>query len=166
MSNPSDETKPNPATPARSRRRRLIPVVVLLVAVIGIAGALLWQKFVGFGAPTQAASTETESAAAAVVTETSPASDNPVQLLKDIQTAQQQTADKLEDLQRQLAAEQGERKLLSEQVAALSGRVNALSASNASATTGMVLQAAKKKPTPPAAAAPRPAGASRQAGPQ
>ena len=85
-------------------------------------------------------------------------------MLKDLQTAQQQMEDKLEDVQRQLAAEQGERKLISDQVAALSSRVNAMSASNAFATTGAGSQAAKKKPKLPDSAALRPVGANRQAG--
>jgi hypothetical protein len=46
------------------------------------------------------------------------------QSVKGLQTSQQNMADQLEVIQRQLASEQGERKLLSEQVGALSGRVD------------------------------------------
>jgi uncharacterized protein HemX len=166
MSNSSDETKPAEARTVRSWRRRVIPLVVLLLAAGGIGGVALWQKHGELVAPSQTAETETESAPATPVTaEASQGLDTTAQLLKDLQTAQQQAADKLEDLQRQLAAEQDERKQLSDQVAALAGRVNSLSASNASVTSGTALQAAKKKPKLPDTAAPRPAGASRQAGP-
>jgi uncharacterized protein HemX len=164
MSNPSDETNPKESRTVRSRRRRIIPVAVLLLAVAGIGGVVLWEKYGGLVAPSQSAATETESPAATpVAVETSEGSDTTAQLLKDLQTAQQQAADKLEDLQRQIAAEQGERKLLAEQVEALTGRVNSLSASNAS--VGTALQAAKKKPKSPDTVALRPAGGNRQAGP-
>ncbi|MFZ1153481.1 MAG: hypothetical protein WAN93_01110 [Solirubrobacteraceae bacterium] len=140
--------------------------MLLLLAAAGIGGAVYWDKYGGgFSSPSQLAAAEPSTATPAAA-ETSDASpETAAQLLKDLQTVQQQTSDKLEDIQRQLAAEQGERKLLSEQVAALSGRVNGLSASNASATTGMAAQTAKKKPNLPAGAAPRPVGVNRQAGP-
>ena len=160
MSDPSDETNPNESRAVRSGRRRVIPVVVLLLAVAGIGGVVLWEKYGGSDAPSQTAATETESPATTpVAVETSQSSDTTAQLLKDLQTAQQQAADKLEDIQRQLAAEQDERKQLSEQVEALTGRVNSLSASNAS--VGTALQAAKKKPKSPDTVALRPAGANR-----
>jgi uncharacterized protein HemX len=166
MSNSSDETKPAEARTVRSWRRRVIPIVVLLLAAAGVGGVVIWQKHGEFVAPSQTAETETQSTPATpVAAETSQGLDTTAQLLKDLQTAQQQAADKLEDLQRQLAAEQDERKLLSDQVAALAGRVNSLSASNASVTSGTALQAAKKKSKLPDTAAPRPVGGSRQAGP-
>jgi uncharacterized protein HemX len=162
MSNSSDETNPQEARTVRSWRRRVIPIVVLLLAAAGIGGVVLWEKYGGFAAPSQTAATETETESPAttpVAVETSQGSDTTAQLLKDLQTSQQQAADKLEDIQRQLAAEQGERKLLAEQVEALTGRVNSLSASNAS--VGTALQAAKKKPKLPDTVALRPAGGNR-----
>jgi chromosome segregation ATPase len=68
------------------------------------------------------------------------------QSVTGLQTSQQHMADQLELIQRQLASEQGERKMLSEQVEALSGRVDGLSASAPSVTTGTASQSAKKKP--------------------
>ena len=165
MSNSSDETDPKEPRTVRSRRRRVIPVVVLLLAAAGVGGFVLWEKYGGLVAPSQTAATETETespAATPVAAETSQSPDTTAQLLKDLQTAQQQAADKLEDIQRQLAAEQDERKSLSEQVEALTGRVNSLSASNAS--VGTALQAAKKKPKSPDSVALRPAGGNRQTG--
>jgi uncharacterized protein HemX len=164
MSNPSDDTKPSQARVARSRRRRILPVVVLLLAVAGIGGVVLWEKYGRSVAPSQTAEADTSGATPAA-TETSEPLDPTAQLLKDLQTAQQQMADKLEDVQRQLAAEQEERKAISDQVAALSSRINGMSASNAFATTGAAAQAAKKKPKSPDASPLRPAGANRQAGP-
>jgi chromosome segregation ATPase len=119
--------------------------VVLLSLVVGIGGVVLWQKYGSdLGALSQMIASRLSTTGPA--TETSEAADTATPSLKDLQTSQQQMADKLEDIQRQIAAEQGERKLLSDQLAALSGRVNGLSTSNASVTTGMALQAAKKKP--------------------
>lgn len=68
-------------------------------------------------------------------------------MVKDLAASLQQATDKLEVTQRRLAAEQGERQLLSEQVGALSARLSALSASNAS-----VSSAASNAPVPAAAA--------------
>src|SRR5205814_10636862 len=123
-----------------------IAAIALILLAMAIGGAVLvWGKFGSTGASSQTAATEpsAETADAAEM----PA--NAAQVLKDLQTVQQQMAERLDDIQRQLAAEQGERKLLSDQVAALSSRVNGLSASNASATTGMALSpTAKKKPAP------------------
>src|SRR5438552_2233710 len=168
MSNSLDDPKRNPTRAARSRRGGRLGVAALLLFAAATGGVVLWQKNGGlpalsqFGILSQMAASETSTTAPAAA-ETL---DTTAQLLKDLQTSQQQTADKLEDIQRQLASEQGERKLLSEQLAALSGRVNALSTSNASVTTGMAPQAVKKKPKLPdaAALALRPAGANRQAG--
>ena len=57
------------------------------------------------------------------------------QTVKDLQAAQQSAANQISDLQRQLSAEQGERKLLSEQVGALAARVDRLLTPNAETTT-------------------------------
>ena len=91
------------------------------------------------------------------VPQTSVASAQPMdelrQMVKDLGASLQQTMDKLEVTQRQLAAEQGERQLLSEQVGALSARVSALSASNASvaAPAPAAPLLPKKKPLAPIA---------------
>src|SRR2546421_10429307 len=131
MSKSSDQTKASPARSIRSRLRRLLTAALILLAV-SIGGVVLWETYGGVDASSQTATTEMAIATPAAM-ETSEGSQAATQLLKELQISQQQTADKLEDIQRQLASEQGERKLLSEQLAALSSRVNALSASNASA---------------------------------
>jgi Tfp pilus assembly protein FimV len=66
------------------------------------------------------------------------------QSVRGLQASQQQMADQLELIQRQLASEQGERKMLSEQVGALSGRVDGLSTPATSVTTGTTSQSPKK----------------------
>lgn len=55
------------------------------------------------------------------------------QRLNDIQIGQTKLTDQVSQLQRTIRAEQGERKLLSDQLGSLSGRVDALSSSNANA---------------------------------
>ncbi|MGR4930247.1 hypothetical protein ACIPUD_26095 [Bradyrhizobium sp. CAR08] len=56
------------------------------------------------------------------------------QATKELQTAQQKQAEQVADLQRRIAAEQGERKLLSDQLGSVSARVDALASSNADAS--------------------------------
>jgi len=53
------------------------------------------------------------------------------QTTKDIQTGQQKLTEQVNELQRRIAGEQGERKLLSDQLGAISGRVDALASSKA-----------------------------------
>ena len=53
------------------------------------------------------------------------------QTVSSLESAQQQVADQISELQRQLLNQQGERKLLSEQVGALSARVDSLMDSTA-----------------------------------
>ena len=59
--------------------------------------------------------------------------------IKHLQSSQKQLQNRVERVEMQLTKEQGEAKLLSDQVGALSGRVNGLSA------TGSISQGAKKK---------------------
>jgi uncharacterized protein HemX len=152
MRNTSDDTKRSTARAARSGRGQTIVALLVLVGV-GSGAFVLWEKYGGFVASSAMDSSQTFTA--------SEASDATTQAVKDLQASQQQMADKIDGVMRQLAAEQGERKLLSEQVAALSGRVSGISGSNASVrasgiaganasiTTGMA--AAKRKPKPPEA---------------
>jgi uncharacterized protein HemX len=145
MSSSSDEAKAAPARHVRFGLRRALAVAIVLLA-ISLGAVVLWEKYGGMDASSSTAADPTVTTAAA--TETAEVSDMTSQVLKELQSSQQQMAEKLEDIQRQLASEQGERRLLSEQLAALSSRVNALSASNASATTGMAAPPAKKRPAP------------------
>jgi len=66
------------------------------------------------------------------------------QSIKDLQAANQRAADQISDFQRQLAAQQGEQKLLNQKVEALSARVDRVT--NAEAATPR--RAAKRKRDP------------------
>jgi Tfp pilus assembly protein FimV len=146
---------------ARSRRLRSsrASAAILLLLACGMAAVVLRQNFGGLVSLYQVGSTQSS-----VPVTQAPASDamnQPVeelrQMVKDLAASLQQATDKLEVTQRRLAAEQGERQLLSEQVGALSARLSALSASNASvsssASSASVPAAPgpsllKKRPTP------------------
>ncbi len=125
MSDQSDNDRPG--------SRRAPPWFVLAIVAVLAGGALLWAN-------------HWRSSNSAKVATAQPAPPPPVvddaarqavaalqQAVKDLQTAQQGAADQMRDVQRQLAAEQGERKLLSEQLGALSARVDSLMAPNAEA---------------------------------
>jgi Tfp pilus assembly protein FimV len=137
------------ARPRRPRSSRA-PAAILLLLACGIAAVVLRQNFGGLVSLYQVGSTQSS-----VPLAQAPASDamnQPMeelrQMVKDLAASLQQATDKLEITQRRLAAEQGERQLLSEQVGALSARVSALSASNASVSS------AASNASAPAAAGP------------
>jgi hypothetical protein len=54
------------------------------------------------------------------------------ELVAGLEASHKQVSDEVVDLKRQLAAEQGERKMLAEQLGSLSSRVDSLTASAAS----------------------------------
>jgi uncharacterized protein HemX len=152
MGTTSRETQLKPRT-ERSRWGRMVAIVVLLLSVVGIGAVVFWANYDQLSAPSRTATAQP----AVQPQDPSPsrveASDDTMRLLNELrqsvtglQTSQQHMADQLELIQRQLASEQGERKMLSEQVGALSGRVDGLSASAPSVTTGTASQSAKKKP--------------------
>lgn len=122
----------------------MLPLVLLLI-VVGMGAVVLWASYGGFAAPSQTAADQAAKAAAPASDDSARAISELTQLVKDLQASQQQMVEQLELAQRQLASEQGERKLLSEQVSALSGRVDGLSA--APVTTG-IAQSPKRKPAP------------------
>jgi len=142
----------NDSAPARSRG--VLPWIVVLV-LVAIAGAFLWaNNRNGSDSPHQVAAVQpkAEPSPAPVSDETRQAVTALQQNVKDLQQnvkglqdAQQRAADQISDLRRQLATEQGDRKLLSDQVGALSARMDNLA--NAQAT-GSTPQAAKKKRGP------------------
>ena len=124
-----------------ARLRRIAPwaLILILFALVAIGGAFLW-------ASNRSGSDSSQLAAVQPKAEPYPApevSDNTAkqavatlqQTVKDLQAAQQSAANQISDLQRQLSAEQGERKLLSEQVGALAARVDRLLTPNAETTT-------------------------------
>jgi TolA-binding protein len=153
MSNTSRETQTNPRSGERSRSGRMVTLVVLLLSVVGIGAVVFWANYDQLNAPSRTATAQPAAQPQAPSPPRVEASDDTMQSLnalqqsvKALQASQQHTADQLELIQKQLASEQGERKLLSEQVGALSGRVDGLSTSATSVTTGTTSQSPKKKP--------------------
>jgi len=107
----------------------LLPLVVVALAVILAAGGFVWMNYKiealqQPAAPQQASAEEDVRQATAALGQT----------VKDVQAGQQKLAEQLADIQRKLASESGERKLLSEQVGALSSRVDSLASANAAST--------------------------------
>jgi uncharacterized protein HemX len=153
MGDTSRKTQLNPRSGERSRSGRMVTLVVLLLSVVGIGAVVFWANYGQLSAPSRTATAQPAVQPQAPSPPRVEASDGTMQLLNalqqsltGLQASQQHTADQLELIQRQLASEQGERKMLSEQVGALSGRVDGLSSSATSVTTGTASQSPKKKP--------------------
>ncbi|QIO98819.1 hypothetical protein [Bradyrhizobium symbiodeficiens] len=115
--------------PARVRQSALPWVIVAFVVFAGVA-SVIWmndriEALEAANAPYQVLKgDETQHTLAALQ-----------QSLNDVKNGQTTLADQVSQLQRRIAAEQGERKLLSDQLGSISGRVDALSSSNAEANT-------------------------------
>jgi uncharacterized protein HemX len=132
MSNPSD---PNRDTAGTSQSRRVLLGLMVLV-LVAIGGALYWGNSHLGREPSRVSAGQPEAA------QPSPASQNETkqavaaleQAVKELQSANQHAADQITDLQRQLSAEQGDRKLLADQVGALSARLNDLEKARAEMT--------------------------------
>jgi hypothetical protein len=146
MSNTSRETRAGPG--------RTVIAAVLILAVVGLGTTVLWRNFGQSDQSSPAAGAQpagqTQAAPSAATRaeasdETKRAPNALEQTVKDLQASQQQMADRLDDIKRKLDAEQGERKMLSEQVGGLSARVDSLTASSASIATGSGANASAKK---------------------
>lgn len=137
----------------QSRTRRLTLWIVLPL-VVGIGGlTVYWAKYgqLDAASPTagvqkapasgpasplpRAEASEEALRAATVLQET----------IKDLQSSQKQLQDRLDRFEMQLTKEQGEFKGLSEQVGALSSRVDGLSTPPPASTGGGISQTPKKK---------------------
>jgi hypothetical protein len=145
MSDSFQRMEPRRGRARRAPSSRTLPAILLLL-VCAVVAVVLHENFGGFGALYQAGPAQPFAAAPQASVAAAPPADEFRQLVKDLGASLQLVADKLEVTQRQLASEQGERALLSEQVGALSARVSALSASNASATVAAVPPSPKRKP--------------------
>jgi hypothetical protein len=123
----SDSSSPNHYTAGPSRSRR-VPLGLVVLVLVAIGGAVFWGNSRLEKESSRATAVQPEAA------QPSPAPQNDTkqavtaleQAVKDLQSANQRTADQITDLQRQLSAEEGDRKLLSDQVGALSARLNDL----------------------------------------
>jgi hypothetical protein len=124
------------------RLRQTIPVVVVIVVVL-VAGALFWSnnhaqhastpsmaasepRTTGSAAPQGATQQGTPQQGTTQQAATPQATGDLAQTVKDLQAARNSDESRINDLQQQLSAEQGERKLLSDQVAGLAGRLDGL----------------------------------------
>lgn len=126
----------------RPRGRRIFEWAVALVILV-TGSAIPWVSWDRFQPSSVGPATEANGAESNQNRADSMAALQ--QTVRDLQAAQQERADQLgamqlktsaalDDLKRQLAAEQGDRKLLAEQVGALSARIDSLVLTNAQAT--------------------------------
>ncbi|MGY4178361.1 small-conductance mechanosensitive channel [Bradyrhizobium sp. USDA 4518] len=133
-----------PSTPADARPRSALPLLVGILALI-VAGGALWMSY---NNATRLATSQEHAAVA-------PPPDTAVEQIKQtlasiqqavqgIQADQQRQAERVGDAQQKAAAQQGEQKLISDQLSALSARVNSLESARA------------ESPTPDPQAAPAP----------
>src|ERR1017187_355589 len=113
-------------------RQRWIFTVALAVILIGIGYVLLQRGFAGNGAAV------VPSATAAAITAREQVSNELLETTKGLQATQQQAVDQLQVVQDQLVAQKAETKKLSEQMAAVTEKLDALQQSVASMTAPSV----------------------------
>ncbi|UQR60763.1 hypothetical protein LRP30_27670 [Bradyrhizobium sp. C-145] len=118
----------DPSLPSPSASRPLLSWLALGLVAILAAGGAFWlnQKIDSVQA---AAAPRQES----VINETQQAIASVKQAIAEIKTAQQNLGEQVSQLQRAVAMNQGERKLLSDQLGAVSSRIDALASSSAEA---------------------------------
>jgi len=110
----------------RGRRLRVL-AVALAVMLIGLGCAMVW----GFGARSVAALPSSADAAGSAPAREQ-VSNELLETAKGLQVTQQQAVDQLQVVQDQLAAQKAETKKLSEQIAAVTEKLDALQQSVAS----------------------------------
>jgi uncharacterized coiled-coil protein SlyX len=104
---------------AQAMRRRLVITLVAAVVLIGGGWLTLWAAG---GSPAVAPAPHAPAALAA----SRRPSDELLETTKGLQVTQQQAVDQLQVVQDQLVAQQAEMKKLSEQIAVLTGKLDAL----------------------------------------
>ena len=143
MTEPSAHTQPSSSHKSGTG---LLAIVLALILVASALGAFaLWQITVT--PTTQAvAQSPAPSATQPAVAEQATAS---ILALKEsvagLEASRKQVSGEVVDLKRQLAAEQGERQLLTEQLGSLSSRVESLAASVASRADTVASEPSQKK---------------------
>jgi uncharacterized protein HemX len=140
---PRDGFEQDFAAPLRSRGRWTPHLVILLVAVAA-GSAALWDLYGGGLSSAPAPRLDVASETTQAVEDQTPPP-----------PPQQPSADQFQALQQDLADQQAETRRLSDKVAALSGKVDALQQSFAS-TAVPVAKATPPRKKPPAAPAPAP----------
>lgn len=119
----------DPSQPPTPRTSSVFPWLLTALVIILAAGGIFWmnqriealQTAVGTTRPDPTVE-ETEKSVASLH-----------QIIQQIQTDQQKLGDQVTQIQHGVAAEQGNRKLLSDQIGSLSARVDALASAHATA---------------------------------
>jgi uncharacterized protein HemX len=141
MTDSFPKTKPSSS---HKPERGLLAIVLTLILVAGGIGAFaLWQSTVTptTQAVAQSAAPSTQDAAP----ERATASINALrESVASLEASRKQVSDEVVDLKRQLAAEQGERKMLTEHLGSLSSRVESLAASVASRAATVASEPSQK----------------------
>ena len=127
--------------------RRVFPWILILL-LIAVGGAFLWTNYQSVSKSPVVAQPTAEPPTPREV------ADEPArqalaalqQTVKDLQTSQQDAAETISKLQQQISAEQGQRKLLSEQLGALSARFEKFLETNAQAPATSPQPAKKRGP--------------------
>ena len=140
--------------------RRVFPWILILLIAVG--GAFLWTNYQSVSkspvvaqptaeppTPREVADEPARQALAALqqtVKDLQTAQQDAAEKISNLQVAQQDAAEKIGNLQGQVSAEQGARTLLSEQVGALSARLESFQATNAQAPATSPQPAKKRGP--------------------
>jgi hypothetical protein len=150
MSDSKTDTQPPLDRGDKARSGRLIILMLTLLFVAGVGALVFWSNRSQLSEPhmaTVAATAQPEALASRVA-----ASDDTMQSLsalkqsvKELEASGQEIVNQLDELKRKLATEQG-KKMLVEQVGALSGRVDGLSAAACCAPTGSIGTATAQSP--------------------
>ena len=127
----SDQSRQDDHAAVHARRRRLILTLVAAFVLIGGGWVTVWA-FGGSKAVAPPSEVPTASATSGR------ASDELLETAKGLQVTQQQAVDQLQVVQDQLAAQKAETKKLSEQMAAVTEKLDALQQSVASMTAPSV----------------------------
>jgi hypothetical protein len=133
--------------PASAHKSRTGPLAVLALILVagGIGAFALWRS--GERPATEAvAQSPAHPAPQTAPPEQSTASINALkESVAGLEASRKQVSDEVADLKRQLVAEQGERKMLAEQLGSLSSRVDSLAASLASRAETVATEPSQKK---------------------
>jgi hypothetical protein len=135
---------------SRPGSARIAIIVLLVLAVVSLGATLVWQNYGPAAEPSKTASVQPTAQSQAPQSaepsdETNQALNALQQAVKDLQASQQQMADQLSETKRERAAEQGEQKMLSEEVGSLVGRVDGLTAASGSVVAGTTATTSSKK---------------------
>ncbi|MCA6112243.1 hypothetical protein [Bradyrhizobium cenepequi] len=123
-------TEPTSQTDTRQRRSPLPWLAVVLAAAI-VAGGAFWMNH---DAGRKSAAEQQKADMLPAIEQIKQTISSLQRTVQDIQSDQQKLAGQVTYLQQKASAQQGERKLLSDQLGALSARVDTLVSSNAEST--------------------------------